>query len=269
MSDLSSIYLSVLSDDFGMCSAVNEGVVQAFTKGVLTDANIMAPCPAFDEAAQLAKTHKLPVGIHNTYTAEWDFYRWKPLTPLKSMVQPDGTFFTTVAEAWKNADIKEAEAEFEAQWAKVEAAGIKITHACEHMGAEEKFAGIFSRMLKRKKVPYRNFSLKGKDWDIPSYDWTSVFASSDKGTELAFRKQKLKDWIEGLQPGHHTWTVHCAVDHPSLEKMCAPNHRDVNWTRLYRILDQALVMDPEVKDWIAKRGIQLVSITHCPVTGWS
>ncbi len=262
------IHLTVLSDDFGMCPAVNEGIVQAFTRGLLTDANLMAPCPSFDEAVQLAKAHEIPVGIHHTFTAEWDHLRWKPLTALKSMVQADGTFHRTVKEAWAKADIEEAEQEFEAQWLKIESTGLKIGHSCEHMGAESMLAGILSRTLKRKKVPYRNFSLKGSQHDIPSYQWDSVFVSSDMGVELSFRKAKLKAWIDSLRPGYHIWAAHCAVDHSSLEKMCEPNSPILSWTRLYRVLDQALILDPEVKDWIDQRGIELVPMAQCPAAGF-
>jgi predicted glycoside hydrolase/deacetylase ChbG (UPF0249 family) len=60
--------LVVLSDAFGLCEAVNEGIAQAFTKGLLTDANLMAPCPAFAQTAKLAKAHGVPVGMQATYS---------------------------------------------------------------------------------------------------------------------------------------------------------------------------------------------------------
>ncbi len=47
-------HLVVMSDDFGMCPPVNEGIVQAFTEGLLTDTNLRPPCPSFSEAASLA-----------------------------------------------------------------------------------------------------------------------------------------------------------------------------------------------------------------------
>ncbi len=265
---MASIHLTVLSDDFGMCPAVNEGIAQAFTQGVLTDTNLMAPCPSFDEAVQLAKAHRIPVGIHNTFTAEWDYWRWKPLTPAKSMVRPDGTFHTTVAEAWEKAEIQEAETEFLAQLEKIEASGLSITHACEHMGAEMKLAGLFSRLLKLKKVPYRNFTLNGEAYRIPRLIWDSVFASSEVGLDIRTRKAKLKEWLHSIGPGHHIWATHCAVDHHSLEQLTAPTHGAFNWTRLYRVLDQSLVLDPEVRHWIESRGIQLTPMSRCPVAGF-
>jgi predicted glycoside hydrolase/deacetylase ChbG (UPF0249 family) len=62
MANANGIYLSVVSDDFGMCPPVNDGIVQAFVEGLLTDANLMAPCPAFSDATQLARTH--PRHVH-------------------------------------------------------------------------------------------------------------------------------------------------------------------------------------------------------------
>jgi len=262
------IFLSVLSDDFGMCQAVNEGIVQAFTQGLLTDTNLMAPCPFFEEAVQLAKKHQIPVGIHNTFTAEWDNLRWSPLTPLKSMIQSDGTFHTTVADAWEKADMAEAEREFKAQFEKIESAGLKITHSCEHMGADQKLASLFSRVLREKKVPYRNFTLNGDKYDIPHFQWGSYFVSSMVGFDLETRKAALKKWIESLGPGHHIWAAHCAVDHPSLEAMVAPNSPIIEWTRLYRVLDQSLILDPEVRGWIETRGIRLAPMSECLTIGW-
>src|SRR5205085_11919649 len=86
-----SVKLVVQGDDFGMCHAVNEGTVEAFRNGVLTQASTMVPCPWFTEAADLAKQHGLPLGIHQTLTCERDYLRWRPLTDGPSLVRDDGT----------------------------------------------------------------------------------------------------------------------------------------------------------------------------------
>jgi predicted glycoside hydrolase/deacetylase ChbG (UPF0249 family) len=267
MAPRTDIRLVVLSDDFGMCEAVNEGIAQAFTRGLLTDANLMAPCPAFPQAAKIAKDLRIPVGMHATYTAEWDTLRWGPLTELKSMVQPDGTFHTTVADAWKQADDKETEAEFEAQWWRITQAGLKVTHICEHMGAERQLAALFGKKCREKKVPYRNFSLNGDQLGIPRYRYDSVFASSGQSTDLSVTKSKLKQWLHSIGPGYHLWATHCAIDDPSLDKLCSPAHVGFHWARTYRAIDQSLVLDPEVRGWIEARGIERISIAQCPVVG--
>ena len=43
--------LILQADDFGMCEAVNEGIAQAFRAGTISQASMMVPCPAFEEAA--------------------------------------------------------------------------------------------------------------------------------------------------------------------------------------------------------------------------
>ena len=57
MNEANTIDLVVQSDDFGMCHAVNVGIVRAFTEGILTQVSTMVPCPWFDEAAELARHH--------------------------------------------------------------------------------------------------------------------------------------------------------------------------------------------------------------------
>ena len=57
----SGIELVVQGDDFGMCHAVNTGVAEAFTNGILSQASTMVACPWFDEAAALAAAHRRAV----------------------------------------------------------------------------------------------------------------------------------------------------------------------------------------------------------------
>src|SRR5512143_1356808 len=98
-----TINLCIMSDDFGMHPAVNDGIAQAFTDGLPTDANLMAPCPAFKQAAALARELHLPVGFHATLTCDWDRFFWGPLTQAPSLVTPEGYFKYLVDLAWGGA----------------------------------------------------------------------------------------------------------------------------------------------------------------------
>lgn len=60
--------LIVNADDFGFTHGINMGVVQAFTQGIVTSSTIMVNMPFADEAFELAKRHKIPVGIHHNIT---------------------------------------------------------------------------------------------------------------------------------------------------------------------------------------------------------
>ena len=55
----------VTADDFGRCPSVNQAVIQAHQKGILTCASLMVSADATDEAIALAKAHSsLKVGLH-------------------------------------------------------------------------------------------------------------------------------------------------------------------------------------------------------------
>lgn len=55
------------ADDFGLSSGANRGVIQAWERGVLTSASLMAGGAAFDEAVSLARSCPgLQVGLHLT-----------------------------------------------------------------------------------------------------------------------------------------------------------------------------------------------------------
>src|SRR2546423_7909251 len=133
------IQLVVQGDDFGMCHAVNTGTLEAFTDGVLQQASCMVACPWFAEAADMARSHGIPVGVHLTLTCEWDYLRWSPLTAGRSLCGDDRTFVRTVAEA-QAADTGEATAELEAQVERFMGAGLKPSYFDIHMGFASKEA---------------------------------------------------------------------------------------------------------------------------------
>jgi predicted glycoside hydrolase/deacetylase ChbG (UPF0249 family) len=57
--------LIVNGDDFGLARGVNEGIIEAHTKGILTSTSLMVLAPAAGEAAALARSHPgLSVGLH-------------------------------------------------------------------------------------------------------------------------------------------------------------------------------------------------------------
>jgi chitin disaccharide deacetylase len=58
-------YLVVNADDFGACSGVNRGIVEAHRRGIVTSASLMVGMPGSEEAARLAREcPALSVGLH-------------------------------------------------------------------------------------------------------------------------------------------------------------------------------------------------------------
>ena len=64
-------YLVVNADDFGVCSGVNHGIIEAHRRGIVTSASLMVGMPGSEEAACLARgCPDLGVGLHATFEDE-------------------------------------------------------------------------------------------------------------------------------------------------------------------------------------------------------
>jgi hypothetical protein len=63
------------------------------------------------------------------------------------------------------------------------------------------------------------------------------------------------------------WVVHAAKDEASMDTLCSPNFQARLWARVYRANDLSLLLDNEVKDWIEKNEIELISIREVPLSG--
>jgi hypothetical protein len=244
------IRLVVQGDDFGMCHAVNEGVSRAFRDGIVTQASLMTACPWFHEAADLARTFAIPVGLHQTLTCEWDFLRWGPLTAAPSLRSPDGTFYRTIADVQAKHTNGDAVAELVAQAARARDAGLQLRYADVHMGSVAPAA--YQRVATDLAIP---FLYPGLD---ASMEFTSIAMLS------ARRAVDKKGWflhhLGRLTPGLHLVVTHPGVGGSELAALTSPTSGPAPWAEAYRVSDLAVLLDPEVRAAIEKRGIVLTSV---------
>ena len=121
----------VNADDFGLSRGINEGILLAHQKGILTSATLMANMPGFDHAVGLARDNpRLGVGIH------LNIVRGKPLSPPESvatLITPEGLFpadmpFLLKKIRKKAVRSEDIEREFRAQIEKTLAAGVRVSH---------------------------------------------------------------------------------------------------------------------------------------------
>jgi predicted glycoside hydrolase/deacetylase ChbG (UPF0249 family) len=243
------IRLIVQGDDFGMCHAVNVGTRQAFTDGILTQASTMAACPWFTEAAALARESGIPLGVHQTLTCEWDFLRWRPLTDGPSLAGDDGTFRRTVAEARASITRADAVRELSAQVAKFAAEGLEIDYLDVHMG--ESAPDAYDEIATAAGKPY----IYGPS---ESRRFASIETLSDR--DAADKKPWVLEHIAAMTPGVHLLVTHCAAAHPELAAMTSPGTDTYRWGEEYRLSDQQIVTDPEIRQAIEARGIDLVTV---------
>ena len=107
--DADARLLIVNCDDLGASHAANVGVYEALRDGVATSASLMVPAPWAREAA--ARYRGEDIGVHLTLNAEYDVYRWGPITQAPSLLDGDGGFPRTVTDTWDHADLDEARRE--------------------------------------------------------------------------------------------------------------------------------------------------------------
>jgi len=124
--------LIVNCNDLGSSHAANLGVYEALREGVATSATLMVPCPWARDAA--ARYRGEDVGVHLTLNAEFDLYRWGPITQAPSLLDGDGGFPRTVEDVWDHADLDEVRRELRAQVERAIYWGFDVSHLDSHMG---------------------------------------------------------------------------------------------------------------------------------------
>ena len=148
-------------DDLGFCHAANVGVYQALRDGLATSASLMVPCPWSRGAAAAYRGDD--VGVHLTVNAEFDLYRWGPITHAPSLLDGDGGFPRTVEDVWDHADLDEVRRECRAQIERAILWGFDVSHLDAHMGTmqiKSEFFDAYLDLAVEFKLPLR---LSGAD----------------------------------------------------------------------------------------------------------
>ncbi len=242
------VRLVVRADDFGMCHSVNEAIRLAHRDGLVTMASTMAPCPWFTEAATLAASDGIPVGVHQTLTSEWDWFRWGPITSGASLAGPDGTFRRTVEEAAASVSHEDAVAELLAQVGRLTASGLAPRYLDHHMGSAVPSA--YLEVEERTGIPF----LYGAAVHLDSFFELTPRESHEK-------KPWLLDLLGGLSPGLHMVVCHPGLAGPELGSLTAPDSEPWPWAEHWRVADLAVMIDPEVRKLVDALGIRLCSLS--------
>ena len=103
------------------------------------------------------------VGVHLTVNAEFDLYRWGPITHAPSLLDGDGGFPRTVEDVWDHADLDEVRRECRAQIERAILWGFDVSHLDAHMGTmqiKSEFFDVYLDLAVEFKLPLR---LSGAD----------------------------------------------------------------------------------------------------------
>ena len=126
------------TDDIGMCHASVQAFQDLWAFGTITSGAAMVPCPWFPAVAQMCRENPaIDMGVHATLNAEWESYRWGPVSTRESgsgLLDGAGYFHQWHQAVYDHASPEEVEKEVNTQVERALAAGIDITHVDSHMG---------------------------------------------------------------------------------------------------------------------------------------
>ncbi len=237
-------------DDVGMCHAANVGAFEAMTTGSATCGSVMSVCSWVSEAAGMAQQHPtIDLGVHAVLNAEWEGYRWRPLSDLSAvstLVDKDGYFKKTTLEVFAEADAGEVEQEIRAQIQHALSLNIDLTHIDAHMGSilyRPDLLDVYLRLGKEFAIPAflaqpRDAQLEAmglaelkpmfekavstmQDMGMPVLDG---FEINSLGFERGEGPAHMRQRLEGLRPGISYFVVHCAKAGAELNAIAPDAH---------------------------------------------
>ncbi len=126
-------YLIINADDFGYCPEQNEAIKELLSKKLITSTSVLAVAPAFDDAARWLKENKFSAGVHLTINSDSYEKPWKSITG-SSHLGKKGALYQNSKDITLHATHKSVRAEIEAQYNKMNEAGIEVDHADNHCG---------------------------------------------------------------------------------------------------------------------------------------
>ncbi len=263
---MSGIRLIVNADDFGFTRDVNEGIVEAHRKGILTSTTLMANGDAFEDAIRLARqTPSLDVGCHLV------------LVQGKSVADPARDLpssLTELASALLRRRIPVYE-ELLAQVRKIVRAGIRPTHLDTHKHTHllPPVLGAVARLAHEFRIPWvrRPFDF---GTEAGARVTKSAVAIGMRATRPGFRRTlaglKMTDHFAGFQTTGELRQTNLIGTLQKLppgltELMCHPGKLGPELraaaTRLKesREIELEALVSPDVRRTIDERQIQLVN----------
>ena len=219
----------------------------------------MVPCPWARGAS--ADYRGEDVGVHLTLNAEWDLYRWGPITQAPSLLDGDGGFPRTITDVFEHADLDEVRRECRAQVERAILWGFDVSHLDSHMGTLQlrpEFFDAYLDLAEDFRLPLRlsgaetermigfPFRALAAERGVVFPDHFLFIAGNGVGSRAT-----ISDAIAGLRPGVTEAYLHPAMDTPELRGMSP------DWQG--RVDDHAWLVDPAGLGAIAEQeGIALI-----------
>jgi chitin disaccharide deacetylase len=273
--------LIVNADDFGMCHATNQAVQQLLEAGAISSATVIMPSAWAKEAANWSAAYpQYDVGIHLTFTSEWDVYKWEPVTRnenTSSLITAEGYFPSDCQTFELQADPEQVRVEIVNQIGLAQRLGMDPTHLDSHMGClygletGRHFVQIVLDVCVKYGLPFRfPRSLYGRNKSPEMEAGVQALAKLAEAQGVVILdylldvpyfpnmketyedvKRKMMMLLHGLRPGVTEIMIHPSLVTDEL-KAIAPKH----WPR--RGIDRQLFLDPDICRLLQVENIQMI-----------
>lgn len=258
----------MVADDFGRSPGVNRAVAEAFDRGIVTAASVMAGGDAFAECVALARARPgLAVGLHATFC---DGRAVLTADQIPDLVDGDGRLAPDPARAgiryWRERRrlLPEVGDEIAAQFDRARDAGLTLTHADghHHLHIHPLLFAILCREAARHGVRW----IRIPAGDLRDGRWTewAVFGMLGVLNRRTARRSGLRtpDRVHGLSRTGRIDTSY-VIDllgrlRPGWNELFV--HPDLETEKGRRELDA--VTSPRVRERIAELEIALVAYTR-------
>lgn len=262
-------------DDVGMCHASVQAYKDLWEFGTITSGAVMVSCSWFLAAAEMARQNpQMDLGVHATLNAEWDTYRWEPLStrdPASGLIDTQGYFHRTVEAVVQSATVEAVGAELNLQVEHALSAGIDVTHIDSHMGTilDPKFVQSYLQAGASRLIPNmlprasaKGFDMVGVDEQalgmftpildqlenqgLPMLDGLFAMPLEHDNDHIGAAKRLLSEVPVGITH----FLFHPSIDTPELRAICP------DWKA--RVANYNAFISQEIKNFIKNEGIQMI-----------
>ena len=263
------------TDDIGMCHASVQAFKDLWKFGTITSGATMVPCPWFPAVAEMCKESlAIDMGVHATLNAEWESYRWGPLSTREAgsgLMDEAGYFHQWHQAVYDNAKPEEVDKEVNAQVERALKAGTDVTHIDSHMGTimNPKYIQSYiqagsSRLLptmlprlsakgiemmgvgKEERIAYAPIMDLLEDMGVPMVDGILAMPLEHGDNHIGVAKKLFGEVPVGITH----FILHPSVDTPELRAI-APD-----WQA--RVANYNAFMSDELKKFIEGEDIKLI-----------
>jgi predicted glycoside hydrolase/deacetylase ChbG (UPF0249 family) len=263
------------TDDIGMCHASVQAFKDLWAFGTITSGAVMVPCPWFPAVAQMCRENPtIDMGVHATLNAEWDAYRWAPISggEAGSGLRDEAGYFHQWHQAvYDNASAEQVDVEVNLQVEKALKAGIDVTHVDSHMGTimnpkyiQSYIQAASSRLLPNflprltavgidlmgvddeERVKYAPVMEMMESVGVPMMDGVLSMPLEHGENHIEVAKKLFDEVPIGITH----FILHPSIDTPELRAICP------DWEA--RVANYNAFMSAELKKFLESAGIKLI-----------